>query len=89
MKFGDTEMIEDPQEQERIFNIIQSFMCYLYNVGNFIDVDAARLQMFIDSYSVSDVNEAFNKKNYGISMLVAYHLAKVSYYNNFAIELYM
>ncbi|KAF9412756.1 hypothetical protein HW555_008841 [Spodoptera exigua] len=39
-----------------------SFICYLYNVENINDVDAARLQIFIDSYTVSDVNEAFNRK---------------------------
>ncbi|KAF9421074.1 hypothetical protein HW555_002786 [Spodoptera exigua] len=39
-----------------------SFICYLYNVENINDVDAARLQIFIDSYTVSDVKEAFNRK---------------------------
>ncbi|KAF9421683.1 hypothetical protein HW555_002364 [Spodoptera exigua] len=34
----------------------------LYNVENINDVDAARLQIFTDSYTVSDVNEAFNRK---------------------------
>nr|CAD7262235.1 unnamed protein product [Timema shepardi] len=38
------------------------FICNVYNVGHVIDVDAARLQMFIDSYTVSDVNEAFDRK---------------------------
>ncbi|GFX19802.1 uncharacterized protein TNCV_1433631 [Trichonephila clavipes] len=28
-----------------------------------IDVDAARLQLFINTYMVSDVNEEFNRKN--------------------------
>ena len=62
LKFGDSKIFEDPKEQQRIFNIIQSFICYLYNVGNLNDVDAARLQIFIESYSVSDLNEAFNTK---------------------------
>ncbi|KAH9633489.1 hypothetical protein HF086_013166 [Spodoptera exigua] len=62
MKFGDSKIIEDNIEQQDLYNVIQSFICYLYNVENINDVDAARLQMFIDSYTVSDVNEAFNRK---------------------------
>ncbi|KAH9628353.1 hypothetical protein HF086_015883 [Spodoptera exigua] len=62
MKFGDSKIIEDNIEQQDLYNGIQSFICYLYNVENINDVDAARLQIFIDSYTVSDVNEAFNRK---------------------------
>ena len=62
MKFGDSKIIEDHNEQQDLYNVIQTFICYLYNVGNINDVDAARLQIFIDSYKVSDVNEAFNRK---------------------------
>ncbi|GFR14914.1 uncharacterized protein TNCT_457261 [Trichonephila clavata] len=45
--------------KQRCFNEI---ICNVYNAGNAIDVDAARLQMFIDSYTVSDVKEAFDRK---------------------------
>ncbi|CAH2215893.1 jg27480, partial [Pararge aegeria aegeria] len=62
MYFGHSEIMEDNNKQHEIFNVIQSLLCYLYNVGNLNDVDAARLQIFIDSYTVSDVNEAFNNK---------------------------
>lgn len=62
MKFGNNELIEDNDEQRNVFNIVQKFICNIYNVGSIIDVDAARLQMFIDSYTVSDVNEAFDRK---------------------------
>lgn len=62
MKFGDSKIIENNNEQVLIFDIIQSFICYLYNMDDINDVDAARLQIFINSYTVSDVNEAFNRK---------------------------
>lgn len=62
IKFGDSELIVNKDEQDNVFNIIQRFICNIYNVRNIIDVDAARLQMFIDSYTVSDVNETFNRK---------------------------
>ncbi|KAF9419894.1 hypothetical protein HW555_003727, partial [Spodoptera exigua] len=57
-----SKIIEDNIEQQDLYNVIQSFICYLYNVENINDVDAARLQFFIDSYTVSDVKEAFNRK---------------------------
>ncbi|GFQ72538.1 uncharacterized protein TNCT_59011 [Trichonephila clavata] len=60
--FGNSELIENTDEQQNFFNIIQRFICNVYNAGNAIDVDAARLQMFIDSYTVSDVKEAFDRK---------------------------
>ncbi|XP_050679443.1 uncharacterized protein LOC126975556 [Leptidea sinapis] len=60
--FGNNELIENLNHQQNIFNIIQRFICNVYNVPNVIDVDAARLQIFIDSYTVSDVNEAFDRK---------------------------
>jgi len=62
MKFGNSELFENNNEQQNVFNIIQEFICKVYNVGNIIDVDAARLQMFINSYTVADVNEAFDRK---------------------------
>ncbi|KAH9634460.1 hypothetical protein HF086_008294 [Spodoptera exigua] len=72
MKFGDSKIIEDNIGQQDLYNVIQSFICYLYNVKNINDVDAARLQIFIDSYTVSDVNEAFNRnklRNFDASSL--------------------
>ncbi|GFR12414.1 uncharacterized protein TNCT_165391 [Trichonephila clavata] len=38
------------------------FICNVYNASNAIDVDAARLQMFIHSKTISDVKEAFDRK---------------------------
>ncbi|XP_052744418.1 uncharacterized protein LOC128199343 [Bicyclus anynana] len=60
--FGNNELIKNLNHQQNIFYIIQRFICNVYNVPNVIDVDAARLQIFIDSYTVSDVNEAFDRK---------------------------
>ncbi|GFR17097.1 platelet glycoprotein 4 [Trichonephila clavata] len=60
--FGKSELIENTDEQQNFFNIIYRFICNVYNAGNAIDVDAARLQMFIYSYTVSDVKEAFDRK---------------------------
>ncbi|CAK1544134.1 unnamed protein product [Leptosia nina] len=60
--FGNNELIGNLNYQQNIFNIIQRFICNVYNVPNVIDVDGARLQIFIDSYTVSDVNEAFDLK---------------------------
>ena len=34
----------------------------MYNVAGIIDVDAARLQLFINTYTASDVNEEFSRK---------------------------
>ncbi|GFY44965.1 uncharacterized protein TNIN_226101 [Trichonephila inaurata madagascariensis] len=39
--FGTSELIENTDEQQNVFNIIQRFICNLYNAGNVIDVDAA------------------------------------------------
>lgn len=89
MNFGRSKLIEDHEEQQMTFNVIQSFICYLYKVAGLVNVDAARLQIFIDSYTVSDVNEAFNKKNCEILTLVAYHLAKVRYSTISTSKLYM
>ncbi|CAG5043316.1 unnamed protein product [Parnassius apollo] len=58
--------IENEELEELINNYLSmvnmKFICNVYNVGGIIDVDATRLQMFIDSYTVSDINEAFNRK---------------------------
>ncbi|XP_054737911.1 uncharacterized protein LOC129244318 [Anastrepha obliqua] len=62
IKFGENKLIEDSSEQKNIFNSIQKYICSVYNVRNAIDVNSARVQMFIDSYKVSDINEAFNRK---------------------------
>lgn len=42
----------------------KSLFCDIYNIAGIIDVDAARLQLFINTYTVSDVNEEFNWKNF-------------------------
>ncbi|XP_049316764.1 uncharacterized protein LOC125779446 [Bactrocera dorsalis] len=62
IKFGDTQLFEDDSEIQSTFDIIQQFICDIYNVGTIIDVDAARLQLFINNYTVCDVNEAFQRK---------------------------
>ncbi|CAG9792958.1 unnamed protein product [Diatraea saccharalis] len=54
--------MEDSDERKNVFNSIQKYVCSVYNARNVIDVDAARVQMFMDSYKVSDINEAFNRK---------------------------
>ncbi|GFV16231.1 uncharacterized protein TNCV_4337491 [Trichonephila clavipes] len=61
--FGTSELIENTHEQQNVFNIIQRFTCNVYNASNVIDIDAAQLQMFIDSYTVFYVNEDFDRKN--------------------------
>ncbi|CAH2096953.1 unnamed protein product [Euphydryas editha] len=62
-RFGTLDFVGDVDEEERVFNIIQKFICDVYNVPEIIDVDAARLQLFINTYMVSDINEKFNQKN--------------------------
>ncbi|GFS80542.1 uncharacterized protein TNCV_3179191 [Trichonephila clavipes] len=44
------------------YHVITGCDFNVYNSGNVIDVDAARLQMFIDLYIISDVNKAFDRK---------------------------
>ncbi|CAG9763424.1 unnamed protein product [Ceutorhynchus assimilis] len=63
MKFGDLKSFTDHDIQQDMFNTIQKFICDVYNVTEIIDVDAARLQLFINSYTVSSVNEKFHRKN--------------------------
>ncbi|GFW53896.1 uncharacterized protein TNCV_2446891 [Trichonephila clavipes] len=73
--FSKSELIENTDEQQNVFSIIQRFICNVYNAGNVIDVDATRLQMFIDFYTISDVNEAFDRKklrNFDASNLLPY-----------------
>ncbi|KAJ9586375.1 hypothetical protein L9F63_019980, partial [Diploptera punctata] len=62
MKFGNSELFENNVEQQNTFDIIQQYICEVYNVGEIIDVYAARLQLFINTYIMSDVNEAFDRK---------------------------
>lgn len=63
MRFGDPESFTDENTQQHIFNEIQKFICDIYNVPNECDVDAARLQLFINNYRVSNINAEFNLKN--------------------------
>lgn len=56
MKFGNSKLIEDNDEQQHVF------ICNVFNVCNIIDVDAAPLQMIIVSYTVFDVKKAFDRK---------------------------
>lgn len=63
MKLGDVDLFSDLELEQNMFKTIQKFICELYNVAGIIDVDAARLQLFINTYMVCDVNEEFNRKN--------------------------
>lgn len=60
LRFGELEL---ENTEQGVFNTIQKFICEVYNVAGVIDVDAARLQLFINTYTVADVNEDFNRKN--------------------------
>lgn len=62
IKLGKNILFENDNERQSVFDIIQQFICEVYNVGSIIDVDAARLQLFINTYQVSDINEAFSRK---------------------------
>ncbi|GFW84840.1 uncharacterized protein TNCV_681281 [Trichonephila clavipes] len=63
MKFGDPDLFRDLELEKNVFNKIQKFICEAYNVPGMIDVDAARFQLFINTYMVSDVNEEFIRMN--------------------------
>lgn len=63
LTFGTLNLIDDVDEEERVFNIVQRFICDVYNVPGVMDVNAARLQLFINTYMVCDVNEKFMQKN--------------------------
>ncbi|CAH0721911.1 unnamed protein product, partial [Brenthis ino] len=62
-KFGELELFVDKKKEEDVFDVIQKFICELYNISGIIDVDAARLQLFINKYTVVNVNEEFNRNN--------------------------
>lgn len=63
MQFGDPELCTDEHIQKDIFQKIQKFICEIYSVPGVLDVDAARLQLFVNNYSVNSINEEFNRKN--------------------------
>lgn len=63
MQFGDPELFTNGTMQVDIFNNIQKFVCEIYSVPGILDVNAARLQLFLNNYSVSNINEEFNPKN--------------------------
>ncbi|GBP87341.1 hypothetical protein EVAR_17486_1 [Eumeta japonica] len=63
IKFGELELFVDKNKEQDVFDSIQKFICELYNILGIIDVDAARLQLFINKYTVADINEEFNRKN--------------------------
>ena len=62
MKLGDPDLPSNLKLQKNVFNTIQRFICEVYKVAGIIDVDAVRLQLFLNTYMVSDVNEEFNRK---------------------------
>lgn len=63
LQFGEEELFTDYDTKQKVFDVIQKFICDVYNVPGIIDVDAARLQLFINTYTVSDVSEEFNRKS--------------------------
>lgn len=63
LKFGQAELSIDEEKEQNILDIIQKLICELYNVPGLVDVDAARLQLFINTYTVGDVNEEFHRQN--------------------------
>ena len=60
-------------------NLQVPYFMELVNILNIIDIDEATLQFFINTYTVSDVNEEFNRKNVTTLSLAAYHHAKRSF----------
>ncbi|GBP33556.1 hypothetical protein EVAR_28711_1 [Eumeta japonica] len=50
LTLGTLNLIDDVDEEERVFNIVQKFICDVYNVPGITDVNAARLQLFISTY---------------------------------------
>ncbi|XP_077277183.1 uncharacterized protein LOC143905560 [Temnothorax americanus] len=48
MEFGEPESFTNHDIQQDMFNKIQNFICDIYNVTGTLDVDAARLQLFIN-----------------------------------------
>lgn len=63
LQFGEEELFTDYDTKQKVFDVIQKIICDVYNVPGIIDVDAARLQLFINTYTVSDVSEEFNRKS--------------------------
>ena len=51
----------DKTKEQNVFDVIQKFVCQVYNVCGILHVDAARLQFFVKKYTVNV--EEFNKKN--------------------------
>ena len=49
--------------RQDVFKSIQKFVCDAYIATEIIVLDAVRLQLFFKTYSVSDVNEEFNREN--------------------------
>lgn len=63
IRFGEPELFNDENTEQNVFNIIEKFICEVYNVRRVNDVNAARLQLFTNTYAVSDVNEQFKHKS--------------------------
>lgn len=63
LQFGEVQLFTDDDKKLKVFNVMQKFICDIYNVSGILDVDAARLQLFINTYSVSDVSEEFNRRS--------------------------
>lgn len=70
-------MFNNVDEEQDVFNTIR-FICDICN----IDADAARLQLFINTFTVSEVNKEFHRKMLN-TLIAAYHRAKLSFCNSF------
>lgn len=63
IKFSESVLTEDSDERKNVFYSIQKYIYTVYNARNVFDVDSARVEMFIDSYKVSDIKELSIEKN--------------------------
>lgn len=51
LRFGDPESFTDRNLQQEIFNQIQKCICEIFNISGILDVNAARLQLFLNNYT--------------------------------------
>ncbi|XP_044760162.1 uncharacterized protein LOC123317623 [Coccinella septempunctata] len=54
---------ENYNKSRYISNNLQEFICEIHRIPGIFDGNAARLQLFLNNYSVSNINKEFNPKN--------------------------
>lgn len=59
--FGDPDLFSDSQLEQNVFNTIQSFFCEVKKVVGVIDIDALRLQLFINTWFPTSVKNSIEK----------------------------